>query len=221
MDAILPAAGRATRMRGIPKFLLPCDIDYKTLIEVHIENLLEICDEIWVPTRPEQVLLIESLGIESDRVIILPMQTQTMTETVLRCSRVSRASNFILAMPDTYFFGQLPYRLLSTETNLVDLACWKIRQSQKGKLGQVKTVGNQVVEIVDKDPNCEFDLAWGALTFNVNLLSYADMSDPHIGYAVKKALADTQLIDAKVIDGSYYDCGTPTEYLELLRRVIV
>ena len=42
MDAILPAAGFALRMKGIPKFLLPSSVDYESLLETHISNLKKI-----------------------------------------------------------------------------------------------------------------------------------------------------------------------------------
>jgi len=53
MDAILPAAGLATRMHGIPKFLLPSSEEYDSLIGLHIDNLIKHCERIWIPTRPE------------------------------------------------------------------------------------------------------------------------------------------------------------------------
>ena len=37
MDVILPAAGLAKRMKGIPKFLLPANDEYETLLEIHLK----------------------------------------------------------------------------------------------------------------------------------------------------------------------------------------
>ena len=53
MDGLIPASGAAARMRGIPKFLLPCDEDYLTLLERHVSKMLEHCQMVWIPTRPE------------------------------------------------------------------------------------------------------------------------------------------------------------------------
>ena len=50
MDAILPAAGSAERMSGIPKFLLPVTDDYKSLLENHLEKLSQICEKIYLST---------------------------------------------------------------------------------------------------------------------------------------------------------------------------
>jgi len=67
MDAILPAAGLASRMRGIPKFLLPIDKAYISLLEVHISNLSDICERIYLPTRPELAPIIKSLDFNLGR----------------------------------------------------------------------------------------------------------------------------------------------------------
>ena len=113
MDGLLPASGSASRMRGIPKFLLPCDIDYLTLLERHVSNMLDYCEKVWIATRPELVFLIESLIINSDRVAVQPMTTNTMTETVTKLVSYSTAKSFMLCMPDTYFEGDLPYQELA------------------------------------------------------------------------------------------------------------
>jgi hypothetical protein len=208
-------------MRGIPKFLLPCDTNYTTLIELHISQLLESCEMVWIPTRPELVLLLDSLGLAQDRVVVLPMQTENMTQTVLKVAAIAKAGNFQLIMPDTYFHGEKPYGLLSKEPNMVDLACWTIRTDQKGKLGQVKVSSEGKVEDMrDKDPNCDYPVSWGALSFSRELLNYANPTDPHIGYAVKSALSAGASISARTMRGKYFDCGTPTEYLAMLQEVL-
>ena len=221
MDAIIPAAGLATRMRGIPKFLLPCDDSYTTLIEQHIGHLLEVCETVWIPTRPELVLLLDSLGLAKDRIVILPMQTENMTQTVTKVLSVTKNQYFQLIMPDTYFFGEKPYSQLSDKPQLADLACWTIRSEQKGKLGQVKLSEDRIVEdIQDKDLNCDYPIAWGALTFSRELLDYSKASDPHIGYALKNALSSPVEVTGKVMSGKYFDCGTPSEYLSMLQEVL-
>ena len=220
MDAIIPAAGMATRMRGIPKFLLPCDDIYTSLIELHISQLLEHCETIWIPTRPELVLLLDSLGLAKDRVVILPMQTENMTQTVSKVLQISNQEHFQLIMPDTYFFGEKPYAILDPKPKTADLACWKIRPDQRGKLGQVLIEDRKVSQMQDKNPDCTFEHSWGALTFNRELLNFANMGDPHIGYSVRNALLSGEMISAKQMHGKYFDCGTPSEYLEMLQEVL-
>jgi choline kinase len=220
MDAIIPAAGLATRMRGIPKFLLPCDDRYTTLIERHIEALLQICKTVWIPTRPEMVLLLDSLGLARERVVILPMQTENMTQTVTKVLEIAHADNFQLVMPDTYYDGDQPYEILESAPQFVDLACWGIRSDQRGKLGQVDIADGIVLDIRDKDLDCEYEYSWGALTFNRKLIEFSKPSYPHIGYAVEAALRKGQSVTAKNMNGKYFDCGTPSEYLAMLQEVI-
>jgi hypothetical protein len=220
MDAIIPAAGLATRMRGIPKFLLPCDSTYNTLIEGHISALLQNCETIWIPTRPEMVLLLDSLGLAKDRVILLPMTTENMTQTVSRVLQIAKTESFHLVMPDTFFLGEKPYATLNPSPKIVDLACWKIREEQKGKLGQVLIQDENVIDMKDKDPSCDYEYSWGALTFNRELLNYAHSTDPHIGYAVLAALKSGENVSARIMHGKYFDCGTPSEYLNMLKEVI-
>jgi choline kinase len=217
MDAIIPAAGLASRMRGIPKFLLPCDHLYTTLIEKHIEYLLPICETIWIPTRPEMILLLDSLGLAKDRIVILPVQTENMTQTIGKVLKISNSSHFFLAMPDTYFSGEKPYIRLNNSPKIADLACWEIRAEQKGKLGQVLIEKNFITDVQDKNLNCDYIYSWGALTFSKKLLEYSSELDPHIGFAVKKAVIEGESITSKIINGKYYDCGTPNEYVSLLK----
>ena len=42
---VLPASGKASRIGGIPKFCLPIS-DERSLIQWHVEQMLEMCDEV-------------------------------------------------------------------------------------------------------------------------------------------------------------------------------
>ena len=64
MDVILPAAGLAKRMKGVPKFLLPANDQYETLLEIHLKNLEDKCENIYLPTRPDLVPIINSLDFD-------------------------------------------------------------------------------------------------------------------------------------------------------------
>ena len=218
-DGILPAAGLASRMRGLPKFLLPCDENYTTLIERHVAEMLRVCETVWIPTRPEQTILLESLGLSSDRVVIVPMTTLTMTHTILRLCAISGAERFMMVMPDTYFYGEQPYEYLSSSKAEMDLACWGIRQEQLGKLGQVLIKDlpeGEVLESRDKDPDCQWGHSWGAMAFNRGALSAAKPEMPHTGYMIPKLLQSGIRVKAKVLQGTYFDCGTPREYIQML-----
>ena len=215
MDAIIPAAGQASRMRGIPKFLLPADKNYQTLIERHINHIKEYVKTIWIPVRPEFVFLLDSLNISGENIVIVPMSTNTMNESVGRVLEISSAETFMLVMPDTVFVGEQPYEALS-KCDFTQLVCWRIREEQKGKLGQVLISDNQVIDMVDKNAMCDYEWSWGCLSFHRKLANYIDYQDPHIGYAVRKALDNNERIDSVKIRGKYFDCGTPSEYAQLV-----
>ena len=106
MDFLIPAAGLATRMRGLPKFLLPIDDKYTTLLENHIILALreiESLERIFIATRPDLVSLIKSLNIEYPDLSVIEMETSSMNETILRLLEYSTSEYFQLIMPDTFF----------------------------------------------------------------------------------------------------------------------
>jgi len=223
VDGLIPASGAASRMRGIPKFLLPCNDEYLTLIERHVINMLEWCKMVWIPTRPDLSILIESLGITSERVVAIPMVTKSMTETIMKVAAISSADDFMLCMPDTYFEGGLPYADLSELEGDLKLACWKIRPEQKGKLGQVlfgeEQDASNIVDSRDKDVSCTFDFSWGAMSFRRQILEMANPEMPHTGYLIKPAIDLGLDVHGFVVKGEYFDCGTPKEYISMLKRV--
>jgi hypothetical protein len=209
-------------MRGLPKFLLPCDSEYTTLIERHVDELLQVCETVWIPTRPEQTILLETLGLSSDRVVVVPMTTTTMTHTVMRLCAISGAARFLMVMPDTYYHGDQPYKYLAESQASMDLACWEIRPEQAGKLGQVLISDlpeGAVLESRDKDPECRFRHSWGAMSFDRSCISQATSEMPHTGYIIPKLLSAGITVKAKVMNGQYFDCGTPREYLNMLELV--
>ena len=68
------------------------------------------------------------------------------------------------------------------------LACWKIRNEQRGKLGEVKIENGFVEKIIDKDINTGFEYSWGSILFNKEFEQYIKTKDLHIGYSAAKAL---------------------------------
>lgn len=206
-------------MKGLPKFLLPCDAQYTSLIERHLINVSQLCETVWIPIRPEFVSLFGSLGLQSDNVVLLPMTTETMSQSVSKVIRLASAQSYMLIMPDTYFLGELPYRTLDPSPGFADLAIWPIRDEQRGKLGQVSHDDGRVTAIKDKDASCTFPHAWGAMTFSQRIKDFIHLTDPHIGYAVRSGLLAQEVVSAHVVNGEYFDCGTPTEYLSMLRAV--
>ena len=218
MDLILPAAGSATRMRGIPKFLLPVDKTGISLIEKHISELQGYFERVYIPTNENFVSLVKNL--ENDKVRVLKMKTNTMTETVLNVINESNELNFAMVMPDTFFLGENPINhLLDTSTDL-QIAAWEIREDQKGKLGQIHISENTVLDIKDKVADCQYLHFWGALSFNRVFVDLLDPTMPHLGYAIPQALKNNFKHSVAIMNGEYFDCGTPSEYFSLITKSI-
>jgi len=59
---VLPASGKASRIGGIPKFCLPIS-DERSLLQWHVEQMLEVCDEVRVSTRAEWVPIIQNMDM--------------------------------------------------------------------------------------------------------------------------------------------------------------
>ena len=219
---IIPAAGSATRMRGFPKFLLPCDVDNTTLIERHIENLSEFFDEILIGVNPDFYKLISSVVQETDQIRILELSTKTMMETVSKLAGRSRNENFVLIMPDTYFsdYSEIKQFFANAQASRTSLACWKLQDFQLGKLGQVLINQDSfITDIQDKNPNCKYEEFWGMATFTRNNLLNAVESDSHIGMMFERLLQGNIPVNALTISGRYYDCGTPQEYITMLSQI--
>lgn len=221
MQLILPAAGKASRMRGLPKFLLPCTNEYLTLIERHINFLIDSVENIWIPTSPQYVNLLSSLIEENKKINIVPVSSNTMSETVKVTMTNINKNKYTLIMPDTYFSDDKTYeKIISADTNHVaSLICWKTRPSQEGKLGEVSFSNNGKLEaIIDKPGKQVYQHSWGAVTFTSDLYNFIDPQEPHIGYAIESA-AQQNNINCIEVEGDYYDCGTPDEYIELIKKI--
>jgi hypothetical protein len=215
---VLPAAGSATRMNGIPKFLLPTRHDGRSLLERHVDQMGELVDQIWIPTRPEFVHLIASLNL-GPRVVVVGMNTKTMSETVLRVAGLCQGDKFLLGLPDSYIHGINPYAgLIDSELNL-KLAGFKIRTDQQGKLGQFDLVKDKVIDVVDKSFDCKYEQAWGAISFSQEFVKLIRPDESHVGIAFPRALKLFQ-VGANVTNAGYFDCGTPSEYFMMLQETL-
>ena len=220
IHGILPAAGHAVRLRRLPKFLLPCDENATTLIEKHIEELENLCEIIWLPVRPDLVSLVHDLNL-GDHVIPVAMSTKTMSETVLRIGNISGADSFLLGMPDTAFVGEQPYSHIveKLKGGSLSLALWETSDSQRGKVGAVEIIENNVVSAVDKDADFNHKYHWGAMAFKKDFLSLLTPEMPHTGYVINEYLRRKLKLDFYLVDGQYFDCGTFTEYKKFIGQL--
>ena len=222
MDLIIPAAGSASRMGGLPKFLLPIDAVATSLIVRHIENASALVNRVWIPTRPEYITILETLLVQFKNVSVFGVETQTMTESLQTVLTQSTSPRFSVIMPDTFYWGELPYSYLLTDSTKTKVAAWKIRQDQMGKLGQILIEESEGVKVVtaisDKSPHCQWPVAWGAMSINRRILESADpLSVP--GSILEHEIKEQNYPQVMQMDGEYFDCGTTQEYFNLITKI--
>jgi hypothetical protein len=156
---IIPAAGKATRIGGIPKFLLPID-EKKFLLDFHVNSILINNEKLRkvVAVSNDFYETAKRMNFNADLIIV---DTKTMNETVLKVINLfPDEQHYLLTMPDTYFNDiGLASKMYKKYQESVDgtLGIWKILESQKGKLGQCEVNNSLVVNIKDKDINCKFE----------------------------------------------------------------
>ena len=92
-------------------------------------------------------------------------------------------------------------------------------KNQIGKLGQVEIKNKKIIQIIDKDPSCNFPYAWGAIIWNKNVNSFINTKDPTIGNILNPLLSIGEEIKYVIAEHEYFDCGTFNEYSKLLKLI--
>lgn len=210
---ILPAAGSATRLHNLPKFLLPCPGGY--LLNHHILAMRTAgAAKVWIgaskTTRP-----FVSPFVDNDS-IVATIDSQTMTQTVLAGRKTAGDSTVLLGLPDTYFdypevYDKLLHRINQFGAEIA-IGLWRIRTDQRGKLGQVDTYGDRCTRIVDKDPTCVLPWCWGAIAFAPLFWEFIQPDMPHIGLALQAAIDAGVKVWPVMMEGDYHDCGEWASY---------
>jgi hypothetical protein len=220
---IVPLAGSASRMKNLPKFLLPSKINSTLLEDVielyHKNNIIDIVAGV---SMKNNLLVHDNDNL--DRIIV---DTKTMAETVHKITtyideRYTKNYKSILVMPDTSF-------TINDEMNkLIDLLdsydivtlLWKIKDYQIGKVGQCKIYNNEVVDVIDKDSNCDYILFWGCIGWNSTMNKYINPEWQTIGNLIKQSIDLDIKVGAIICEGDYYDCGTFEEYFKMIKNKI-
>jgi hypothetical protein len=217
---LLPAAGNATRMGGLPKFLLPVSEDHQCILSYHVEMMAPFVDRIIIPTRSEWVGLLRSFSFGPD-VDILEMRTSTMAETVKRSLDERVYASCVLGMPDTYFVGGNPYRDLTQQPPAdVSLIVFPTRPEQVGKVGSVELRDDGIVyDHADKEPERDFGVHWGVMEFTPGVEQFLSSDATTGGYLIAEALARDLVVRGHLVGYPYFDCGTFHEYLQCLTLV--
>ena len=80
-NTILPASGDATRIGGIPKFLLP--LFQGSLLKILINKCQSLTNNnIFIPTQPQYLPMIYQY-ISDNNIFIIGLKTQTMVGKII------------------------------------------------------------------------------------------------------------------------------------------
>ena len=202
---VLPASGKASRVGGIPKFCLPIS-DERSLIQWHVEQMLEVCDEVRVSTRSEWVSIIQNMDMN---IKIMVKGPSTMSDAV-KYMIGENNDTVMIGMPDTYILGaqkNIYKEMIKTPGDLV-LGAWECTEDLKGRVGQISLSNDKVMSSMDKVQDCDYEYMWGTMLFRKNLIRYVDTSLDHPGKQIQEWIDMSLDVRAVKPGGKYMDIGT-------------
>ncbi len=203
---VLPASGKASRIGGIPKFCLPIS-DERSLLQWHVEQMLEVCDEVRVSTRAEWVPIIQNMDMNIKLIVREP---STMSDAV-KFMVGEYNDTVLIGMPDTYILnapGNIYKPLFKDNTADLVLGIWECGEVLKGRVGQVLVSNDKVIDSEDKVDNCDYPDMWGTMLFRKNMIRYIDAALDHPGKQLKEWISMGLNIKAVRPGGQYMDIGT-------------
>lgn len=203
---VLPASGKASRIGGIPKFCLPIS-DERSLLQWHVEQMLEVCDEVRVSTRAEWVPIIQNMDMNIKLIVREP---STMSDAV-KFMVGEYNDTVLIGMPDTYILnapGNIYKGLFKEDTADLVLGIWECGENLKGRVGQVLVSHDKVIDSEDKVDNCNYPDMWGTMLFRKNMIRYIDTTLDHPGKQLKEWISKGANIKAVRPGGQYMDIGT-------------
>jgi len=225
MIGIIPAAGDALRMFQIPKFLLPLEDSY---LLAYLQSRMHRAGakDVYTGVHPRHYNL---PALRPERTNAYWVETETMNETVLAARGRAGDHNVLFGMPDTYWTNHNVYQRLVQKLNdevgvIASVALWHTSQEYCHKRGIVdgylnKEFGGQIPGIVDKPTDTTWSLGWGAIAWQTLFWQYIKPEDEHVGYALQRAIDAGEKVQGVVMDGQFWDCGTPDEYFDCIRAL--
>jgi hypothetical protein len=208
MIGLLPASGHASRMRGLPKFLLPT-ITGETLLEYHARLMHDLDIPVRVCTSQRWLPLVRDLLDGSCELV--HVAPSTMNRAVIDIAE----DDNIIGMPDTFFTDGNPYAALH---EAITIGLWRCPESLRGKVGQVDYDGNSIRDIIDKNPDCDYAFMWGVLRLSRDAVTILNPEHAHPGIDLPRIIT-THPYAVAVNAGDYIDVGTPTGLRDMLNHL--
>ena len=209
---ILPASGKATRLSGIPKFCLPIASNL-TLIEWHVNQMLEVCDEVRISTRRAWVPILQEMNLNAS---VTTLEPSTMSDAVYKLAKTNE--ELIIGMPDTYIHevsGNIYKEIIDVDAEIA-LGLWECDDYLKGKVGQVllDPVDSKILKSQDKNMECDFPFMWGIIKFNLDK-ELLNRTLNHPGEQFQSFIDLGYDVKGKTIEGKYFDLGNFSVFKEL------
>lgn len=222
MIGILPAAGNATRINGLPKFLLPIPGSY--LLDWHERAMRAAgANSVYIGANEHTYPLLRQYAPQAD--VYVARAHETMSETVLSGYDAITECGYpfcLFGMPDSYWTDDGVYTKLAfalAEGAQLAVALFLLTPGQARHVGCVDVDGGRILGVIDKPASGHYFWCWGALAWKTPFWSCLRPEDPHVGYAIPRAMAEGLDVRAVRMDGSYYDCGTTERYFEMIHRI--
>ena len=212
---VLPASGKATRIGGIAKFALPIS-DNSSILKWHVDQMLEVCDEVRISTKSEWVPIIQSMEMNIKLMIKEP---STMSDAV-NFMAGGDSETLLIGLPDTFMVGctsNIYKKMIDSDGDIV-LGTWECHEDIKGRVGQVDVVGNKVIGSKDKQSDCDFPFMWGTMLLR-NMSNKIDPSLAHVGLQIQDWIDAGIDVRSVFPGGQYMDIGT-LDGLKLLYKEI-
>lgn len=212
---LLPAAGAASRISGLPKYLLPCPGGF-LLDRLACAMAGAGVRDIYIGANRYNVGLIETYAPPACQTYLV--QSKNMRGTLMEAGRWHASRPALMAMPDTYYpdldiFARM---LTALDTADVVLGLWRTRPEQRPHLDMCEIDSDFRVLRVDKKPaETALQFAWGAIAWRAPFWFVMDKSQMDIGDCVNDAIQGGLRVKAVLAVGPYWDCGTPEEYFKL------
>ncbi len=209
---LLSCGGKAERLHGLPKYLLPVPAGTYLLDELcrklhTVKNL----DWVYVASGLHNSRLVDEYTPPKGN-IVYRSNSPTVCAAICDAKQHTGDSDVIYAMPDSWWSDETILGKMAAELSAgadITVGAWMTLPSQRNKLGMLDFSNDYKLRSVDDKPEkTKLIYAWGSLGWSTRFWDYIKLTDTHLGIAINAAIAAG--LTAKVIcaEGSYFDLGT-------------
>lgn len=224
---IIPAAGKAARLHGLPKFLLPVPHRAKTLIGALAARMVMAgATTIYTGVNRDTQRILNEYSPAG--IVTYRSEAQAIGGTVLAARQMCGDATVVYGLPDTFWTGDGQDSLLRpfvlNMMGLVTIVAWPATgtgwtldvehykpelSNSKGYL-RVRRMSN--TDVLTHQP--------GVLIWNEEFWEFIREDDTHLALALVRALHAKRQIKVCAAEGAYYDCNTLDDYRALLNGVL-